>query len=296
MDLTYTKDNGVYGNELISQKLKNGEVFALSRMGLGEVRWVDWYLRGGLDFNCDGSLFSLNVYTPTLRHRLDFGGVYGNCGELFFKEYMGGISCADYQIFWFNYDGSDLVFHEQKNIFQTLSRDSLKLDFRVLAPYDHENFWSKSLEGKKVLVVYPFVDSIKFQYERKDLIWLNEHAGKLPNFDLITYKPFWSLGNVKPHGSWYETLNVMKDEISKLDFDVALLGCSHYGLPLVAHIKNNLRKSAIYMGGELQNLFGIHGSRWDSKETAIKCFNSNWIKSFDEKPNGFQLMDGGCYW
>ena len=294
--MNYLGDRGFKANQLIKKYLEDSKPFTLSRMGLGEIRWVDWFIRGGLDFNCDGYLYSGNIYTPTLRHRLEYGGVYGNCASSFFIEYIKGISVADLQVFWFNYDGTPLVYNEQVNIFNNFSTNSIKIDCEVLAPYQHASFWTECLKGKKVLVIYPFVNTIKSQYEKKDLIWTGDHSGKLPDFELKTYKPVWTLNGNKPHNSWKESLDHMKSEISQIDFDVALLGCSHYGLPLTAFIKENLKKSAIYMGGELQILFGIKGSRWDNWERVNKFYNEHWTRSIDEIPNGHEIMDGGCYW
>ena len=47
-----------------------------------------------------------------------------------------------------------------------------------------------------------------------------------------------------------------------MDFDIALLGCGCYGHPLCDFIRNELNKSAIYIGGGLQLLFGVMGGRW----------------------------------
>lgn len=291
-------DKGKQANELISSYLRENNLFSLSRLGLAEVRWVDWYIKGGLNYTCDGFLFAGRDYAPTLGEKLKFNGVYGNTSDFFMQEYIKGISCADLQVFWFDYNGSKLVYDEQLNIFKNFSPDSVKIDCETLCSYIHTDFWTKELKGKKVLVIYPFVETIKSQYAKKDLIWTGEHAGKLPDFELITYKPYWTLGNVMPHNSWKETFEAMRDDISKLDFDVAILGCSHYGLPLVSHIKNNMGKSAIYMGGELQILFGIKGERWDNWEKVNKYYNEHWVRPFDEKPNGYVALatDGGCYW
>ncbi len=292
-------DKGVAANELISKKILSNEVFALSRMGLAEVRWVDWFIRGGLEFNCDGSLFSRHIFTPTLRDRLKLNGVYGGTEDYFMTEYIKGIKAGDLQVFWFDYDGKKLVFDEQVNIMNNYSIDSVKIDCESLCPYMHTNFWSKSLNGKKVLIVYPFVDTIEQQYVRKNKIWTDEHSGKLPDFELITYKPFWSIGGKMPHSSWKETFEKMRDDISKIDFDIAILGCSHYGLPLVAHIKEHMKKTAIYMGGELQILFGIKGQRWDNWERVNKHYNDHWTRSIDEKPDSYNApigTDDGCYW
>ena len=42
-----------------------------------------------------------------------------------------------------------------------------KIWLEYLNPYWSENPWSRALEGKKVLVVHPFVDSIQKQYKKR---------------------------------------------------------------------------------------------------------------------------------
>lgn len=89
----------------------------------------------------------------------------------------------------------------------------------------------------------------------------------------------------------------MKEEISNLNFDIALIGCGAYGLPLGSFIKTKMNKIAIHMGGALQILFGIKGYRWDNHEEISKMYNSFWIRPKDnEKPSMYQNIEGGCYW
>ena len=146
------------------------------------------------------------------------------------------------------------------------------------------------------MVVSPFAESIKTQYEKRLLIWPNK---LLPEFNLIPYKAVQSIGGIGPHSSWFESLNIMKEEISELDFDVALLGCGGYGMPLMSHIKNTLNKSAIYVGGGLQILFGVKGRRWDAHPEISSFYNEHWVRPNDnEKPKGMSLMNNepSTYW
>ena len=88
----------------------------------------------------------------------------------------------------------------------------------------------------------------------------------------------------------------MKTEISKIDFDIALIGAGAYGLPLAAHIKN-LRKQAIHLGGSLQILFGIMGKRWDDHPVISKFYNSSWVRPLEsERPKTFKKVENGAYW
>lgn len=163
--------------------------------------------------------------------------------------------------------------------------------------YEHEHPWTSVLKGKKVLVVHPFSDTIKEQYyqHRKDLF---ENPEVLPEFGkLETVKAVQSIaGNPVGFDSWFDALEWMKQEISKKDFDIALLGCGAYAMPLAAHIKR-MGKKAIHMGGVLQFLFGIKGKRYiDNPETA-RYINEYFVSPADtDKPKLANLVEGGCYW
>ena len=116
----------------------------------------------------------------------------------------------------------------------------------------------------------------------------------MPQFELLTLKSKFLFEPNSP--SWKETLNDMKSDKSNMDFDVALLGCSFYGLPLVSYIKT-LGKSAIYIGGALQLLFGIKGSRWDVHEDISKMYNEHWVRPMaSEIPSNYVGLDAGAYW
>ena len=89
-------------------------------------------------------------------------------------------------------------------------------------------------------------------------------------------------------------------DISELDFDIALVGCGGYGLPICNYILKNLKKSAIYVGGGLQLLFGIMGKRWETSpywKEIIKVHNPSFIRpSGDEILKNHEFIEQGCYW
>jgi hypothetical protein len=91
----------------------------------------------------------------------------------------------------------------------------------------------------------------------------------------------------------------MKNDIKKIDFDIALIGCGAYGMPLAAFIKKELNKQAIHMGGCLQLLFGIKGKRWetDSFKWDKILYNDAWVRPTDDlKPSNYKKVEDGCYW
>ena len=79
---------------------------------------------------------------------------------------------------------------------------------------------------------------------------------------------------------------------------VALIGAGAYGLPLAAHVKK-LGKKAIHVGGGLQLLFGIKGSRWENDPGygLGEILNEHWVKPLPEEcPSHAKSIEGGCYW
>ena len=104
---------------------------------------------------------------------------------------------------------------------------------------------------------------------------------------------------IKPEGfdNWFEALDSMKSDISKINFDIASLGCGSYGMPLATFIKKVLKKKAVHLGGNVQVLFGIKGSRWENDAKFNSLINSHWVKPLpDETPEGHQTIDNSSYW
>ena len=98
------------------------------------------------------------------------------------------------------------------------------------------------------------------------------------------------------HTSWHEALTKLKQEMSKKDFDVCLIGAGAWSLPLAAHAKS-LGKIGIHLGGPLQILFGIKGRRWDEHEVISTFYNKFWVRpSSSENPKNSVSVEGGCYW
>lgn len=168
---------------------------------------------------------------------------------------------------------------------------------RCLEPFYHKTPWSRELAGKRVLVIHPFVETIKKQYEKRTFLF--DDLNILPDFDLKTIKAVQTLGTESDDRfqSWFEALEWMKMQIAAVDFDIALLGCGAYGIPLQAFIKS-LGKQSVYIGGGLQILFGIKGKRWDSHPFISQLYNEYWVRP-DKKEliDSYQTVEiGGPYW
>ena len=88
----------------------------------------------------------------------------------------------------------------------------------------------------------------------------------------------------------------MKLMISKYSFDIAIIGCGAYGMPVASFVKS-MGKKAIHLGGHTQFLFGIKGRRWEDHPSFNKYINNSWIKPLpEETPTDYLSVESGCYW
>jgi hypothetical protein len=219
-------------------------------------------------------------------------GFYGDGGiDEYARMYSSALKSSDITVRW----DHSLINDAQDYLFNKYTPESVKISNRGIEPFYFDDPWSQSLRGKKVLVIHPFKDSIESQYKKRELIYPD---GKiLPDFELKAIKSVQSIGGVGPHKNWKESLEHMEDEIRDIDFDIALLGCGSYGLPLVDFIKTELNRSAIYIGGGLQLLFGIKGFRWNNNQQVQKLYNDHWIEADgEERPSNYKMFENGCYW
>jgi len=164
-----------------------------------------------------------------------------------------------------------------------------------LSPFGSTTPWTKSLRGKKVLIINPFSETIKRQYaHRQDLF---DDPDFMPDLELITYKSVVShCGEQTPYPNWFSALQHMIDDIAKIDFDIAIIGAGAYGMSLAAAIKR-MGKKAVHLGGETQLLFGIIGNRWERNPGSRKLFKSTWCHpSPDETPKNAAKCENGSYW
>jgi hypothetical protein len=171
-----------------------------------------------------------------------------------------------------------------------------KVKLVLLEPYYSLNPWSRILKDKNVLVVHPFAKTIEEQYQqRKHLLFNNKDI--LPEFNLFTIPAVQSLnGDSNGFSDWFEALYWMKTEIDRRNYDICLIGCGAYGLPLAAHVKRQGKKS-VHLGGALQLLFGIWGNRWEDKlwngfYTSLK--NEYWVRPTKEKIP--KVIEPSSYW
>lgn len=249
------------GGDYLGSCLLSGEPRFFGRFGDVELfACADWDVRHKM---ADQNFYRLQV---------NAGFFYNENKEeqRFYQTYIDGFKNTDALGCWFTI-GEDYMIKKY-------NPDLTLMPLRSYEPwYSDGTPWSAHLAGKKVLVISPFTDTIEAQYQKRDKLF--EGTDILPAFDLITYRSVNTRGKaLDPRfDSWFDALEFMKQEISKIDFDVAIAGCGAYTLPLCSHIKD-MGKIAIQMGGATQLLFGIIGNRWKDNPTIQKYMNDSWTK------------------
>jgi len=156
--------------------------------------------------------------------------------------------------------------------------------------------WTHSLEGKRILIISSFEDSIKEKIGiRKEIYGID----LFPNCEILTIKPPQTQGSENSEEFDIELNNFCaRLDLIKDNYDIALVSCGGYG-NLVCNYIYKSGKSAIYIGGVLQMYFGILGGRWlRERPDIIRLYlNKYWTKPKTiERPQNYQNVEASAYW
>ena len=277
---------GQAGHDRVADVVATGEPVMISRLGAVELACLRHYLERRVSTNIP---YRKRIRT-SMSNQAGFFPDDDDSLDAFARLYLKHLSEIDVMGVWFN-QYEDIVC-------KNYCGNATLVDLDCLEPFRFSNPWSAWLAGRKVLVVHPFVDSIRKQYqEKRELIFPDSDV--LPGFQLKTIRSVQSLaGAPVEFANWFDAYQAMCDQIAKEDFDVCIIGAGAYGLPLASFVKR-LGKQALHLGGVTQILFGIKGRRWEVEyaDSTAKLFNEHWIRpSATETPANINKVDRGCYW
>ena len=277
--------NRTEGGELIRALVEAAEPVLVDRLGWVEVACCMHFLR----HRCGGLLLP---YRKWLR---DSGrtnaGIFPNRNQgidAFVRVFLEAATESDVVGVWFR-PGENFITNGFCPGARLVPLESIEPDYRGVP-------WTTALRGRRVLVIHPFADTIRCQYETKREL-LFENPEVLPQFDLIVLKAVQSFaGESSTYSTWSEALDRMKAEMDATSYDVCIVGAGAYGLPLAAHAKAS-GKVGVHMGGVTQLLFGIKGRRWDELESVRRLYNDAWVRPApSEMPRDWLAVEEGCYW
>ena len=161
------------------------------------------------------------------------------------------------------------------------------------------NPWTHALKGKRILIISPFIESIKQKVNtgQHKLIY-----GKdlFPDCTFVYLKPPQTQAD-QPSREFDVEFTDFANEMDKMKnkFDVALVSCGGYGNLACGYIYDRLGKSAIYVGGVLQMYFGIYGARWmrERKDVLRLYLNEHWSRpTEEERPLNHGKVEHNAYW
>ncbi len=275
-------------NRWIADKIKSGIPFMVARFGNTELQTVIRILERNLENRGAETDAEFCKWFGRLR---EWSGFFPNDEKLagdFAKLLLETCQQTDLLAMWH--------CHMEDYVIDKYMGDVELTYLTRLEPWRAKRPWSAALKGKKVLVIHPFEDSIHKQYKKRERLFKNKNV--LPEFELKTLKAVQTIAGEQDNrfSSWFEALDYMYQEALKINFDIAIIGCGAYGMPLAAKLKM-AGKQAIHMGGATQLLFGIKGKRWVDSSTVKLDFNEAWDYPMDhEMPSNFKTVEGGCYW
>lgn len=195
---------------------------------------------------------------------------------------------------------------QEKILLDSLNKGSPRIPLRSLEPYyvPPEKRWTSLLQGQKVAIVNAFAKTAVQQIEKREEIWPLATESLLPSnvtwIPIVTgYAPILAQGSAEwplRHKSWDVAVSGVVQQVLQSGARIALIGCGGLGMVIGCELKKK-GVIAIVMGGALQVLFGIKGSRWATHSIISQFWNDAWVHpSLEETPKGASLIEGGCYW
>ena len=273
------------GNELLKLGISSEKPFMFGRHGTNEL------LCAGSGLMVKKGIIK-EIYPENLKIACFHSGLFPNTTDTMLRFHELIVQASQQTDLY----GTFRMIWEDYYITQFMRKDVVLTHLNMLDFWRYEIPYTYALKGKKVLVVHPLSEQIESQYKKRELLFSNPYV--LPEFKLKTVKAVQSVASERDErfSTWFDGLDYMYDECMKIDFDVALLGCGAYGMPLAGMLKK-AGKTVIYMGGVTQMLFGIKGARWDADPKASKLYNEHWVRP-DAKsvPVKAKEVENGCYW
>ena len=273
------------GNEILTQALLSGKPFMFGRHGSNEL------LCAGSGMMVQKGLMA-EICPKNLEIACFHSGLYPNTTETMLRYHDLLVQASEQTDLY----GTFRMIWEDYYIKKFMRPDVQLTHLNMLDFWRYEKPFTSALKGKKVLVVHPLAEQIESQYKKRGLLFGNPYV--LPEFELHTLKAIQTVaGEQDPRAKdWFDGLDYMYNEAMKVDFDVAILGCGAYGMPLAGMLKK-AGKSVIYMGGVTQMLFGIRGGRWDVDPVASKLYNEHWVSPEAKSvPKRADEVENSCYW
>jgi hypothetical protein len=287
----YNYNDNIYIKELI-ERSQNTKPFFIGRVPQVEVNAIVAYKINNIQNDMISDLSNnAGIHTTSLESFKDYVNEYE---EAYTK-------CTAIAI----WNKNTVMYNENKYGQEYISQKTPmipKISALALEPYyylNKEHNWMSSLKGKSILVIHPFMESMK-----KQVLHLNNLFNNIPWFEDCTLhfiKPPLTLAGNHENKDWQYHYEKLQNEVNNMykttHIDLALVACGGYGMLISSHIHTKLNGSVMYIGGALQIFFGIFGKRWLTNQDILKYITDDWIRPIKtDKPANFTKVEKGCYW
>jgi hypothetical protein len=294
------EDNDFLSNYIVS-KLQNNKQFIIPRVSGIENNTA--VFQQVINDNSHPETGRLKQYIQkTLYAMKNNAGIKLSSNEtisFYSKQYLSAFELCDIYGSW--EPQGNYIHHIAQSHSYVLNKYQQKRPFWALTfdifHYIFSNPWTHSLKGKRILIISPFVETIKEQLPIRKHIY--QGVDLFPDCEFVFLKPPQTQADEPSRDFIYEfdTFKQNVDEMLNL-FDVALVSCGGYANPICSHIYLK-GKSAIYVGGVLQMYFGVLGNRWiKERPDIVKLYHNQYWKRprREEKPKNCEKVEGACYW
>ena len=280
----------------VREKIKQNKNFILPRIA-GVENEMAYH---GVILKQKGNCFPLNYFEKPFKIMKNNAGIKISNNRSIVKYSNLYLSAFEQCDAYFDWEPWGLV---AKNIFNSLNFIFMNFEKQrfwspVLDIFNNIDtiLWTRELEGKRILIISPFVESFKEKINIREKIY---GIDLFPNCEFVFLKPPQTQANCFSDEFDIE-LNLFTERIKDIKdtFDIALLSCGGYGNLACSEIYK-MGKSAIYVGGVLQMYFGVYGHRWERERPEIMKLYKNeyWSRpKEEERPDGFTNVEESCYW
>jgi hypothetical protein len=286
--------------QLLEKSIKEKAGFAAGKAGFSEQA----FLRYSLISSQPDSL-KKRAYEAFLKYHCDYmTGVFPSTPKFlkifaqFFLENIGDLNI--------------LGLMDGKNEFQLMSSLQIEAKLTYFQSMEPDRSIPENLSlcylllfrGKKILLISPYAEFIasRAKADIYDSVW---QASEKKWFSPLSIEalniPYSYISASETHALYHDSVELYQTictQISKLEFDIALIGAGALGMPIARYVKS-LGKVGLSLGGHLQVIFGVAGGRWrNDPDWVARYLNEYWV---DVPPNyhpplSKQLSDGGAYW
>ena len=231
------------GNAAAADAIRAGQPFLFGRCGATEMRTVAEYLTGKYTEKTRGEINTLSGVFPTDDKALNrFCKLYTSCAQ-----------GADLLALWD-------VGAERQVIDGCHGTRFTQL--RALEPYYYANPWSAALAGKHVLVVHPFADTIRAQYQKRGELCTNAPGGvnTLPELASLTVIPAVQglAGQKTGYDTWFDALAAMEKQMDAgfelAEMDLQLRGPGDLSGTLQSGLAFDLKIASLGKDGQILTL------------------------------------------